>query len=205
MSCQCEVTPLHVTNAPALRDAIVRGDFDALACPACGARVQQARVLAYTDFARKQWFAVFPEQALATWRDAAAYVETSFRTSVEEHERPEIHACVPALRPGIRAVFGMSSLREKLRIADAGLDDRILEVLKLDVLDWYDLAEGDVWFSHREDDVLVFAWRASPDAAWALYPVPFDAYLRRLCDLDATRARAPRLHESAAIDFRIER
>ncbi|HWU87324.1 MAG TPA: CpXC domain-containing protein [Kofleriaceae bacterium] len=202
---------LHVTNLPEVRDQILRGELHVFRCPACGARVQLDKLLAYTDFDRWHWFTVFPEAALDTWQEAVQLAEQSFASTLEERSAPIVKTWSPKFRTGMRAVFGMQALREKLMIADAGLDDRTIEALKLQLLEWYELpyAPGaHLWFSRIEDDQLVFAWAtaAGPGAAPpVLVAVPFTAYQRLAIDRDTARALAPVLADSIAVDFRIAR
>jgi len=202
---------LHITNLPEVRAEIVRGEFHVFRCPACGARVQLDKLLAYTDFGRWHWFTVFPEEALDTWEEAVQFAERSFAATVEERSAAIVKTWSPKFRSQMRAIFGVQALREKLMIADASLDDRTIEALKLQLLDWYGLpyAHGaHLWFSRIEDDQLVFAWATSagPDAAPPVpVAVPLAAYQRLAIDRDGARALAPVLADSIAVDFRIAR
>lgn len=223
LRCSCGATfevmaadSLHVTNIPEVRASIVRGEFHVFRCPSCDARVQLDKLLAYTDFDRWQWFTVFPEQALDMWQDAVQFAERSFVATVEERSAPLVKTWSPKFRPHMRAIFGVQALREKLLIMDAGLDDRTIEALKLQLLDWYALPYVDgahLWFSRREDDQLVFAWAthtgpgaAGPGAAPpVLLAIPLAAYQRLVVDREEARALAPLLVETIAVDFRIAR
>jgi hypothetical protein len=200
---------LHITNLPEVRAKIVDGGFHVFGCPSCGARVQLDKLLAYTDFDRWEWFTVFPETALADWRGAVAFAEASFHTTVEDRSAPLVKTWAPKLRARMRAIFGVQALREKLLVLDAGLDDRTIEALKLQIIEWYDLRCGPdshLWFSRVEDDQLVFAWAVAsgPGAAPpVLIAVPRTMYQQLVYDRDAARALAPILLESIAVDFRI--
>jgi CpXC protein len=203
---------LHVTDAPAIREAIKLGGFHVFPCPSCGARVRLERLLAYTDFERWHWFAVFPDRARQRWTGAVAFAEQSFADTVAERSAPLVQSWAPRFRPGMRAIFGLESLREKLLAFDAGLDDRVLETLKLQLIRWYALPwrEHSALLFDRIDNIddkeqLVFAW--SPTTGIAAPPpqgitVPLDVY-RRLC-LDAeVRQLAPALFTSIAVDARL--
>jgi hypothetical protein len=91
------------------------------------------------------------------------------------------------------------------------LDDRTLEALKLQILDWYGLSYAHgahLWFSRIEDDQVVFAWvtGAGKDAVPpVLVAVPLAAYQRLAIDRGEARALAPVLADSIAVDFRIAR
>lgn len=200
---------LHITNLPEVREKIVAGEFHVFGCPSCGARVQLDKLLAYTDFERWQWFTVFPEGALADWQGAVEFAESSFHATVEDRSAPLVKTWSPKLRAQQRAIFGIQALREKLLLIDAGLDDRTIEALKLQILEWYDLRyqpDAHLWFARVEDDQLVFAWAAAsgPSAAPpVLIGVPRAMYQQLVFDRDGARAMAPVLLDSIAVDFRI--
>ncbi|HWN67831.1 MAG TPA: CpXC domain-containing protein [Haliangium sp.] len=200
---------LHVTNLPEVREAIKQGTFHVFPCPSCGARVRLDKLLAYTDFDRSHWFAVFPDRARAQWSDAVAFAHQSFRETMEERSAPLVKSWVPRFRASMRAIFGLDSLRDKLLAFDAGLDDRTLEALKLDVVRWYDLPwqEGSqLWFERVDGEQLVFAWirTADPSAPPQAVGAPLDAYRRLALDA-ATPERAPALFDSIAVDMRLVR
>jgi hypothetical protein len=218
LSCACgtefevmAADSLHITNLPEVRSRIVAGDFHVFGCPSCGARVQLDKLLAYTDFERWQWFTVFPERALADWQGAVQFAESSFHATVEDRSAPLVKTWSPKLREQLRAIFGIQALREKLLLIDAGLDDRTIEALKLQILAWYDLPyqpDSHLWFARVEDDQLVFAWAAAsgPSAAPpVLIGVPRTMYQQLVFDRDGARAMAPVLLDSIAVDFRIAR
>jgi hypothetical protein len=218
LSCACgtefevmAADSLHITNLPEVRQKIVAGDFHVFGCPSCGARVQLDKLLAYTDFERWQWFTVFPERALADWQGAVQFAESSFHATVEDRSAPLVKTWSPRLREQLRAVFGIQALREKLLVIDAGLDDRTIEALKLQILVWYDLPyqpDSHLWFTRVDDDQLVFAWAAAsgPSATPpVLIGVPRTMYQQLVFDRDGARAMAPVLLDSIAVDFRIAR
>lgn len=216
---------LHITNMPQLREEVLRGELHVFPCPACGQRVRLDKLLAYTDFGRWQWFVVFPEAALDSWAEAAAFAERSFTQTVLERSPQVVKDWAPKLRPNLRAVFGLSALREKLLVCDASLDDRTVEALKLQLIEWYGLPYrpgAQLWFTRVErasggpvepggdtaELQLVFAFadasgpRAAPPTPVA---VPMLAYQRLAIEAGAVRAVAPVLAESIAVDFRIAR
>jgi hypothetical protein len=214
LACPCghtfEVTAadgLHVTDDPDLRAAIVGGDVRVYPCPSCGARVQLDALTGYTDLERGHWFVVFPESALADWRGAVAFADDSFRSVIEVRSAPIVKTWAPRLRRGLRAVFGLDALRDKLLALDAGLDDRLVEQVKLDVVRWLELSPtGVVRFERIEDDQLVFAWvhGRGPAAVPAQpLPVPLDVYQRLVTGADGERPRAPELFDTIAVDYRV--
>ena len=91
----------------------------------------------------------------------------------------------------------------------AGLDDRTLEVLKLDLVRLYDLpwqGGSQLWFERMDGEQLEFAWirTADPAVPPQVVGAPLDAYRRLALDA-ATRERAPALFDSIAVDLRLVR
>lgn len=127
---------LHISTRPDIRADILAGRFHRFQCPACGAWTTIEKLLAYTDFARHHWFTVVPTVELpflSQWCELAA---SSFRTTMIER-CPSLVRDEMASRMLRRLVFGLASLRDKLIALDAGLDDRVLEIVKLELLREY--------------------------------------------------------------------
>lgn len=124
---------VHVSTRRELRDAIVAGVFHRFMCPACGASTTIEKLFAYTDFDRFEWFTVVPGAELPFVGDWERFAEETFAATMRSHCPPIVRDdWAPKMRR--RVVFGLAALREKLIAADAGLDDRVLEGLKLVVL-----------------------------------------------------------------------
>lgn len=220
LTCPCGVVlqihardHLHVTGEPDVREAIKRGELHTYPCTACGAQVRLDRLLAYTDFDRWHWFAVFPDSARAQWRGAVDFASQSFAATVEQRAAPLVQSWAPRFRASMRAIFGLDSLREKLLAFDAGVDDRLLEALKLEVLRWFQLPWNEraaLWFERLdvERDLIVLAWSERAAASGERAPptrqlaVPADAYRRLALDGELARQR-PELFASIAVDARL--
>lgn len=122
---------LHITRLPAVRAAILDGSWQVLRCPACGTAVQAMRLpLIYTDFAHQTYIAV-EGRGHADWRARVTAHQQVFDACFT-FGPPDAEALGGSLQP--RLVFGIGALREKLQILDAGLDDRVVEALKADLL-----------------------------------------------------------------------
>lgn len=120
---------LHVSGRPDLRAAIFEETLHRFTCPACGTGMRVEKLLAYTDFERRHWITVFPEQDIRFWSALSAQAEQSFHQVMEVNAPELVRAWSPSFTR--RVVFGLGALREKLIVFDAGLDDRYLELLKL--------------------------------------------------------------------------
>jgi hypothetical protein len=124
---------LHISTRPDVREDILAGRFHRFCCPACSAFTTIEKLLAYTDFDRgHHGEPVAPVElpVLAQWRELA--ISTFQTTMIERAPAMVRDEMAPQMRR--RLVFGLASLREKLIAFDDGLDDRVLEVLKLELL-----------------------------------------------------------------------
>lgn len=115
----------NATRSPALREAALAGTLQRPACPACGRRHATDAPFVYADPDHNDWISVATPADLPRWRDvereAVAAVRTSLATSVAD--------AFAAAR--VRVVFDADELRERLAIWDAGLDDSVVECVKL--------------------------------------------------------------------------
>jgi hypothetical protein len=122
---------LHISRLPAVRRQILDGTFHRFPCPGCGQVIRVDCPLAYTDFRRGHWIHVGLPDELPRWRAIETETLALFDRTVARGP-----AVLRAAAAGflVRVVFGYEELREKLLLLDAGLDDGIVECLKLHVL-----------------------------------------------------------------------
>jgi hypothetical protein len=125
---------------PQIREELVRGTFQVFTCPGCEKPFVVEDTLVYTDFERNEYVAV-ETVASASWQAAVARHHTVFRNCFENG--PPIAQAWGAMFKR-RVVFGLRGLREKIVLWDAGLDDRIVEAVKGDVLREEDASPRDV-------------------------------------------------------------
>lgn len=129
---------VDLTEQPDARQAILTGDFQTIQCPGCGKALKPEFPVLVREQGRTLFFV--PEL------DRVAYYRGKLPYPVGEVDRVAI---------------GFDELAEKLRIEEAGLDDRVVEVLKYyllqKLLEHYE-GEGDVrlLFSVLEPAGLVF-------------------------------------------------
>jgi hypothetical protein len=119
---------IHARRVPEVREQILRGELHAVRCPACNASIVAHREIAYTDFERFQWVQVETPDRLASWAQREAEALALF-DRVMAHGAPAIAPLAP--RFAVRLVFDLDELRERLAIWDAGLDDAVVECVKL--------------------------------------------------------------------------
>lgn len=156
---------LHVSLRPDLREAILAGRFHRFSCPRCARVSRIEKLLAYTDFPRRQWFTVVPLAGLARRGEWLRLAEDSFHATMIERAAPMVKAWAPDMTR--RVIFGLASLREKLAVFDAGLDDRVIELVKLQMIraGQVPYAAGAYFhFVALRDWSLVFEWAWPGDA-----------------------------------------
>lgn len=133
--CQAQVRfeLVHSVNAarrPDLRAAILDRSFQRQSCPGCGHSFRMAPEFTYLDVQRQQFIAVYPADKLAQWQ---AY-EQRAQASFDKAFGPGSGAQALGAQLSARCVFGWGALNEKLLAAEAGIDDRTLELAKIAVL-----------------------------------------------------------------------
>jgi hypothetical protein len=194
---------IHARRVPEVRAQILAGSLHHIRCPACNATVDAHRDLAYTDFARGHWVHVSTPASLAEWAAVERYaVETFDRymvggpPAVAELSRTFV----------VRVVFDLDELREKLVIWDAGLDDALVECMKLVCLrERPSIAGADRRIRLRAVDAAQFAMTAvdrdHPRIDLARWTVP-----RRILDSvienrEAWEARMPALFDRGFVSL----
>lgn len=126
------VASVNADRRPDLRDAILRDAFQDTTCGACGTAVRLPPEFTFLDVGRGQWLAVFPADRvpdhLALEDEAQALFDGFYGPTAPEAAQDVGRGLTP------RLVFGWPAVREKILARELGLDDVVLEELKLDVL-----------------------------------------------------------------------
>lgn len=153
---------LHGPRVPEVLAAIAAGTFQCFTCHGCGLEYRADGPLLYVDFERRRWIGVFPQDLETRW----AVLE---HQPLDSFPRSMIDLAPDFLRHEaggftIRSVFGLPALAEKIRLLDAGHDDRVVEAAKLAVA----LRAGAVLAPDRRPIVL----DAAPDALDLLLWLP---------------------------------
>lgn len=119
---------VHATRAPEVRAQILAGSLHRVPCAGCGAKIEVHRDFVFTDFKRGDWIRVATPAALANWSAVEQETVAQF-DRVMTCGAPVVAELAGKLR--VRVVFDVDELRERFVIADAGLDDAIVECVKL--------------------------------------------------------------------------
>jgi hypothetical protein len=123
---------VNADRRPDLRQAILDGTFQAMTCGTCGVAVRLPAHLTYIDIGRRQWILVEDASRLPQWRESEAEAQALYDESFGPAAPPIQQMLAEGMKP--RLVFGWAALREKLLAQTAGLDDVVLELLKISVL-----------------------------------------------------------------------
>ena len=122
---------INILRVPRARDLVLAGEFHVETCPACALRITIDRTFLYTDFGRRHFLQVFRRAEASRWQRCEA---TAFRTFAEGFVGAPPAIQEVARTCAVRAVFGLAELAEKLRVWEAGLDDALVELLKLELV-----------------------------------------------------------------------
>jgi len=124
---------LHISARPDVRQQILDGTFHRFHCPNCGATTNVDILLSFTDFPNRQWFTVAPSTALPHRKRYLELANTSYAQTMQSPTAPPLVQQWSGEMTR-RLMFGLAALREKLVAFDAGLDDRVVELLKIQLL-----------------------------------------------------------------------
>lgn len=207
---------LHITRLPNVRRNLLDGTFQVHRCPACGEAAVYEATVVYTDFERNEYVACETARS-TTWQTALARHQTVFRNCFE-HGPPIAQDMGRRFKR--RVVFGFRALREKLVVWDAGLDDRIVEAVKGDLLREDGETPRDVVLRVSrvlDGGHLLFAAYEpvrppedlAPGEPWVTHqPAPFDfftapaaAYAARAAEPSRIASDYPWLHDDWFIDI----
>jgi len=120
---------LDVFGPADARSPLLEGRIARMTCPRCKRRLAIDEAVSYWDRVRRHFVRVVPWSERSRWLEAEA-----FQAALQPPGGP--FAVGPAR---VRLVHGLDELREKLMLWDAGLDDRWVEVMKLEALESRDL------------------------------------------------------------------
>jgi len=114
---------------PKFKEAILAGTFQRFVCENCGHSYRVDDPLMYIDFTKKLWIAQYPRDWEKDWAQYELIAKEDFDKYVTgEFASPLAHQLAPGFI--IRTVFGLDALAEKIVILENKIDDRLLSVLK---------------------------------------------------------------------------
>ncbi|MEM8729540.1 MAG: CpXC domain-containing protein [Pseudomonadota bacterium] len=170
---------VNADRRPDLRIEILGEEFMTVTCASCGSDFRLEPDLNYLDMARGTWILAKPCFQLPEWGPEEAAAAEAFSTSFGANAPGAARALGDSLDP--RLTFGWPGFREKIVIEQAGLDDVVLEELKLAVLRFRQdnpFAPGvELRLISVIEDVLRFAWvETAGGAELETFDLPRESY-----------------------------
>ena len=120
-------TSVHITRVPEIRTAVLDRTLHRATCR-CGQQLAVDAAFTYVDIERGHWIQVEPASRRADWAAVEARTMRALTRGLDLTS-PIISGLAETARR--RLVFGLEELREKLIVWDAGIDDGLLECIKL--------------------------------------------------------------------------
>ncbi|MBI4041113.1 MAG: CpXC domain-containing protein [Deltaproteobacteria bacterium] len=114
---------INVTEQKTLKSRLLSGEINLIQCKKCGKKSYIEKELLYHDMNQKLWIQMFPQSERSRWH------------SLEEENLKKIKKSIKFQKYQFRLTFGREELIEKVRIFESCLDDRIIELLKLRVME----------------------------------------------------------------------
>jgi hypothetical protein len=122
---------LNANRMPDARHAVLDRTLFQQACE-CGRTVTALHPFLYADFERALWVQTLTEDQRPDHRNHEAEVVAAYREAFDPATGPRFIASLGALVTP-RVAYGYEELREKVVAADAGLDDALVEAVKLEL------------------------------------------------------------------------
>lgn len=127
-----EVGSLNADRRPDLRQEILDNSLQSGQCSYCGHAFRLEPDFNYMDAGRGQWIAAYPAPRILDHLEAAEEMGDVFERNFGASAGKAAQQLGLSLTG--RVVFGWPAMREKLLIRELGLDDVVIELLKLDLL-----------------------------------------------------------------------
>jgi hypothetical protein len=195
---------VHITRVPHVREQILAGTFHTFTCTKCSTTFPVAKRFVYTDFDRDHWILVALAGDESSWPAWEGQLRKDIKTAFD-HGSPLVHRIAARIRS--RVVFGYEALREKLVVWDAGIEDAIIECIKVRVIaeDPTLGAPGSRLIADRiePDGPIHLAWSAEPKGPFTrevVTPATWGTDTDR--DHASLMARFPELFGSGYVSFR---
>jgi hypothetical protein len=154
------VGSVNADRRPDFRDDILQSNFQDETCPHCHTSFRLAPEFNYLDVGRGQWIASMPANRLRDWIEVEDSTKESFAISYGA-KAPQAARDI-GVDLTVRLTFGWPAVREKILANDRGIDDAVLEMLKLETIRRIPsapLAEGiELRLVDATDEALSFVW-----------------------------------------------
>lgn len=161
------VGSVNADRRPDFRDDILHDSFQDVSCGNCGHALRLQPNFNYLDAGRGQWIAGLPANQVSQYLEVEDGVSLLFDQCYGSKAPKAARDVGDGL--DVRLTFGWPAIREKILAREHGLDDVVLEMLKLDLLRRMPeapLAEGmELRMTGVTEDRLSFAWMETASEA----------------------------------------
>jgi hypothetical protein len=126
------VGSLNADRRPDLRQEIIDDTFQITTCPTCEESFRLSPAFNMLDVGNGQWLAGMPASQVFDWPGAEDEASAVFAASYG----PTVPLAAREVAEGlqVRLCFGWPAIREKIILKEAGLDDVIIEMMKMDIM-----------------------------------------------------------------------
>ncbi|GHF37386.1 CpXC domain-containing protein [Seohaeicola zhoushanensis] len=126
------VGSVNADRRPDLRAAIMDDSFQMMICGDCGTAFRLEPLFNYLEVDKGLWIAAMPGREMPEYIEVEDRAMGVFEISYGERAPAAAKAIGKDLKP--RVTFGWPGVKEKLTIDELGLDDVIVEKLKLELM-----------------------------------------------------------------------
>jgi len=117
------VRSINIDRSPIDREKILKGEFNRVVCPTCSNNFSVEKQFYYVDLTRNAVFLCQPRSMRFCYKNDSERLKSSVDTIPSSLSKREERL--------LRVVYGLDELREKILIQDIGIDDRVVELIKL--------------------------------------------------------------------------
>src|SRR5262249_6799144 len=125
-------TSINGARMADLKRALIEDTFQLFECAVCKSPYHVDSPFIYVDLEARQLVAQYPRAWAHSWKTLEAEPLHTWRSTLVDHAPRIVRAESDGYK--VRAVFGLAALRDKLLCFESGLDDGVLEALKLDLM-----------------------------------------------------------------------
>ena len=160
---------ITVADSPDLKADLLKGRLNIFSCTACGQRALFPAPILYTDDEKKLVISFSPQTDAASAQRIFDEIKKSSETSGELENYPDYN---------MRFVTAYNDFLEKILIFDNGLNDKVIEVIKLLVLaqDSDKAAQRSCIFGKSENGVIEFLVNDTKENQIYTSRVPLETY-----------------------------
>lgn len=132
-STQSIATSLRISSKTDFKQQILSGNFQKFTCSNCNHTFRVDDPLIYLDFDKKLMITQFPKSWNSNWKEHEKVVTHNYENYLAgKYAAPVAREMSKGFQ--LRTVFGLDALSEKISCLESGIDDRLLSILKLQLI-----------------------------------------------------------------------